>query len=305
MTKSSSTGNYGFNKNNDNILSKINFKAEEIRTNDIFENPKKKQKEKDIIKQKKIKVCYKCSTTDINENNSITFSCNHISCYNCIIKDLILLKFKNLENKEKIRLNCSCLIGSTSPIEFSDFLQKIKEINKKKEERQKCKQHQNIGIKYCKECELWLCNECINIHSVFNNNHNLLDKEISLKVKCKSHKDEFSQYYCLQCKEEVCSFCITKGGKHDEHKIIKLEKFINLAEEIKSKLKYKTFDECSENLDIIKEKKNSEKNGKIKDFKEKINNLINRVKIARDNYIKEINDKMNYLNQVIDIIKEC
>jgi WD40 repeat protein len=197
------------------------------------------------------------------------------------------------------------MIGSTTPMEFSDFLPKIKEANNKNEQKEKCKQHENIGIKYCQDCELWLCDECINIHSIFNNNHILLEQVIPLKNKCQAHSNEFTQYYCLQCKEEVCPLCIIKGAKHEEHKNLKMEKFINLAEEIKSKLKYKTFDECEERFNVIREKVNDENNQKIERFKEKINNLIDAIKKAKDKYIKEINEKMEYLNNVIDIMKEC
>lgn len=103
----------------------------------------------------------------------------------------------------------------------------------------------------------------------------------------------------------VCPLCIIKGGKHEEHKNLKMERFINLAEEIKSKLKYKTFDECEERFNVIRENVNSENNQKIERFKEKINNLIDAIKKARDKYIKEINEKMENLSQVIDIMKEC
>jgi len=152
---------------------------------------------------------------------------------------------------------------------------------------------------------LWLCDECINIHSIFNNNHALLEQEIPLKNKCQKHSNEFTQYYCLQCKEEICPLCITKGEKHEEHKNLKMEKFINLAEEIKSKLKYKTFDECEERFNVIIEKITDINNQKVEKFKEKINNLIDFIKKTRDKYIKEINEKMEYLYQVIDIMKEC
>ena len=299
MAKSSSTSNYELNNNN------ITFQANEIRQNDLFENKRVKNQINDLLKNKKNNNCYKCGTTNIEESTSITFSCNHISCYYCIIKDLILLQFKNIENKNKIQLNCSCMVGTSHLIEFSELLQKIKYANSKKEEKHKCQQHEIEGKKYCKECELWLCNECINIHSIFNKEHSLTDNSVPLKTKCKNHNNEFTQYYCLNCKEEICPICITRNGRHSDHNSIKFDKFINYAKEIKSKLKFKTYDECLLNLDNIKQRNDLEKKRKIENFQEKINDLINKINITKDNYIKEINDKIDYLNQAIDIIKEC
>ena len=131
----------------------------------------------------------------------------------------------------------------------------------------------SLGIKYCKDCEMWLCDECLKIHCIFNNNHFLLDKEVPMKNKCKIHNN-YTEYYCLKCKEEICSWCISKNGNHSEHKSLKFEKFLNLANEIKFKLKYKTYDECLLNLEKIKEKNNSYKNKKIKEFGENINIIL-------------------------------
>ena len=303
MNKSSSTGNLAINNNQ---KSKINFKVGEIRQKDIFEN----SKETNNINLYKIKIfnkkkcCYKCGETNFDESLSITFSCNHISCFNCILKDLMILKFKNIENKNKIQFNCSCLIGYSPQYDFNEFLEKIKRINGKKNEKSNCKEHKSLGVKYCKNCEMWLCEECLKIHSVFNTNHFLLNKEIPIKNKCKMHNNCYTEYYCLKCNEEICPFCINKNGYHSGHKTLKFDKFFNLADEIKSKLNYKTYNECLLNLENIKEKINSEKYKKIEFFEENINNLINKLINIKDNYTKKINSKIQYLNQIIDIMKE-
>ena len=58
-------------------------------------------------------------------------------------------------------------------------------------------------------------------------------------------------------------------------------------------------------MESIKEKYILEKNKKIETFKETINNLINKIKMIEENYIKDINNKIDYLNKVVDIVKEC
>jgi hypothetical protein len=135
IIKSASTSNFELNKNNGQIP--FNFQAEEIRTSDIYEKKKMNK-----VENKKKKICYKCGIEEFNEKTSITFSCSHFSCLKCIIKDLILLQFKNIENKDKIKLNCRCLMGVSPIIEFSDLSEKIKDMNDKKVEKQKCKEHE-------------------------------------------------------------------------------------------------------------------------------------------------------------------
>ena len=222
-----------------------------------------------------------------------------------MIKDLMILHFKNIENKNKIQFNCGCFVGSSAEIDFSDFLQKVKEINNKKEDHHYCKQHNNIGKKYCKDCEIWLCDECIGIHSVFNKNHSLSNNESPLKKKCKYHVDNFNEYYCLNCNEEICSLCITKIGSHSDHKTIQFEKFNFFKENIKSHLRYKTYDECSKHLEDIKETNNNEYNMNIQKINDMTGNLINKIKNIQGNYIREISNKCEHFNKIIEIMKEC
>ena len=256
------------------------------------------------FKFKKEKACFKCNIKDLPQENYITFTCGHKICKECLIKDLLLLQFKNLENKEKIKFNCVCLIGTSPLFSYPNFIEIIKKINESKQQKHLCSNHNNNAIKYCKDCELWLCDECLNIHDVFNKNHTLSQKGVRPKLKCKLHTNEFTKFYCLQCNEEICPFCLTKIGKHSEHKTIHLEKLENLGEEIKFKLKFKTYEDCIENLENIREKNINEKNKKIEEFQLKIKNLIENIKLIEEKYIKEINEKIDYLNNVIDVMKE-
>ena len=301
LTKSSSASNINLNKD----ISKDNLNtlnAKEIRFKDLFETSKRYfQKQFNLKNQKG---CFKCGNKDIPTDNYIEFSCGHKSCQECLIKDLLLLQFKNLENKEKIQFKCICLVGTSPQYQFLEFLETIKKINELKQQKHQCKKHQNVALKYCKNCELWLCDECLTIHDVFNNNHILSEKDVRLKLKCKIHNDEFTQFYCLQCNEEVCPFCLTKIGKHSEHKTIKFEKLEKLGEEIIFKLKFKSYEDCVKNLDNILEKNISEKNKKIENFQIQIDNLIEKIKLISENYIKKINEKIEYLNQVIEVMKE-
>ena len=289
------------NKTKDELLTTLD--AKEIRFKDIFESSKRYfQKQFNLQNQRG---CFKCNITDLSEEKYITFSCGHKICEECLIKDLLLLQFKIMENKDHIQFNCICLIGTSPQYQYNEFIERIKKINELKQQKHQCAKHLNEAIKYCKDCELWLCDECISIHDVFNKNHILSNKGVPLKIKCKQHNNEFTQFYCLKCNEEICPFCLTKLGKHLDHKNIKFENFEKLAEEIISKLKFKNYEDCIKNFESIREKNINEKNQKIESFKEKIENLIRKIKTMEDNYIKEINDKVEYLNYVIDVMKEC
>ena len=298
IPKSSSNPNILINKN---VLTNLN--ANEIRFKDILETSKLNHIKNNNIKTQK--GCYKCNNIYLSEEDYTTFSCGHKSCEECLIKDLLLLKFKNIENKEKIIFSCICLIGKSPEYEYENFIEKIKKINLSKQQIHKCKNHQNEAYKYCKDCELWLCTECLTVHEVFNKNHILSDNGVPLRIRCQLHDNEFTQFYCLQCNQEVCPFCITKIGKHWEHKTIKFEKMENFANEIFNKLKYKTYEECEQNLNDIRDKNINEKNNRIEDFKSKTQMLIDKIKVMENKYINEINEKINYLNKVIDVMKEC
>jgi WD40 repeat protein len=131
----------------------------------------------------------------------------------------------------------------------------------------------------------------------------LEENELPLKEICDEHS-EFTQYYCMECRHEICSFCISKGGKHNEHKYIPFSKFRQYTKEIRDKLKFKTLEECEKNLELIRTKKDKEKKDKINTFLNKIEELINNIKIAKDSYVKNIEEKMNDFNKVIDLVKE-
>ena len=257
---------------------------------------------KELIKNKTFKNYSKCIRCgQLKLKTPISFSCNHITCINCLIKDLTLTQFKNCENKATIIFRCSCNIGTYS-FPFEDFQKILQKVNTPPSPR-KCKEHSTGGVKYCRDCELWLCDKCLEIHKVFNEVHILEDKEAPLKEICEEH-GEFTTYYCLQCKQEICPFCVANKGKHKEHKYILFNQFKKYVKEIKDKLKFKTLEECEKNLEEIRNKKIKEKQEKINNFKNKADELINIINSAKDNYIKDIEDKMEYLNKVIDLMKE-
>ena len=45
------------------------------------------------------------------------------------------------------------------------------------------------GSKFCRECELLLFNKCLEIHKIFNESHNLEEKEAPLKEICEAYTE--------------------------------------------------------------------------------------------------------------------
>ena len=110
--------------------------------------------------------------------------------------------------------------------------------------------HKNIdAIKYCQECNKYLCNKCEKFHSGLFEDHNTLplDKEIDEfftgYCKEKNHPIELS-YFCKDHNVLCCTSCIAKiktqgnGAHHDcnvcDINDISEEKKKNLSDNIKS-----------------------------------------------------------------------
>ena len=276
----------------------INLKKSQQSKKELF----KTLKSQELVKNKTFKNflrCIRCGQLKLK--NPISFSCNHITCFKCLIKDLTLSQFKNCENKNNIIFRCSCNIGTAS-FPFEEFQKILKKINAPIPPR-KCKEHSTEGVKYCRDCELWLCDKCLEIHKVFNDVHILEEKELPLKELCEVHS-EYTQYYCMECRKEICSYCVANGGKHKEHKYIQFSQFKKYIQDIKDKLKFKTLEECEKNLEEIRNKKIKEKEDKIKNLENTVNELIEVINSAKDRFVKDIGEKMESLNKVIDLMKE-
>ena len=109
-----------------------------------------------------------------------------------------------------------------------------------KEPKKKCssKEHKEIqAIIYCKECKIYMCNKCENLHSkLFNNHHSYkLDKDFNEiftgLCKYKNHKDEY-EFFCKTHNELCCAVCISKikkegKGQHTDCDVCLIEDIKN------------------------------------------------------------------------------
>ena len=245
------------------------------------------------------KICYKCNS---NENETYYFSCNHLTCIECIIKDLLLNKFKKLENQKRINFNCSCHLGSIK-IDYETLTNSIKKFLEPKNPGN-CREHNEKGEKFCKICNLWLCKECLNIHKVFNSNHELSNNQFTINHNCLIHGD-INKYYCINCKCEICGNCLIKGEKHFEHKFFPLSNFKDLINEIKQKIKLKNFNDFLDYFNEIEDYLNKKKEENCNIIFNKIDEIIEKLNLLKNEFEKDINEKYSNLVKTMEIIKLC
>ena len=141
------------------------------------------------------------------------------------------------------------------------------------------KKHSDINaINYCPECNLYLCNKCINHHFELLDNHHLYNLDIKIEdvftgiCKEPNHKVEL-EFYCKTHNKLCCAPCLSKiKGKGSGHHF---NCNACLLEEIKEEKKNKLRD----NIKYLEE------------FYDKIENSINELKKIFEN-INEQKEKI-------------
>ena len=112
-----------------------------------------------------------------------------------------------------------------------------------KNEKCSFKEHKEvIAISYCQECNIYMCNKCLNLHEQLFYNHHLnnLDKDIieifTNICKVNNHQNKF-QYYCKEHNILCCAKCITKieGEGNGLHKDCNICFIKNIKDEKRAK----------------------------------------------------------------------
>lgn len=134
---------------------------------------------------------------------------------------------------------------------------------------QLCAVTTTITVK-CMDCNIFMCNGCKEKHSKFKDAdlHKVIDiKHLSSfehqnndqldykSVKCQEHKDKICYMYCSECKEMVCSTCISSN--HKKHDLEEIENICRLKEDAfkRSCTKMDTdIEQCLETMKSIRER---------------------------------------------------
>ena len=171
------------------------------------------------------------------------------------------------------------------------------------ENQKKCshKKHLDINaIKYCIECNLYLCNKCTNYHSELLDFHHLYNIDISKEDiftgKCKefNHTDEL-EFFCRTHNELCCAACLSKikgksSGQHFDCNVCLLEE---IKEEKKKNLK--------DNIKYLEDSYNKIENSinEIKKLFENINSKKEEIKLKISHVFTKIRNTINEREDVI------
>ncbi|VDI33877.1 Hypothetical predicted protein [Mytilus galloprovincialis] len=148
---------------------------------------------------------------------------------------------------------------------------------------------QNIGRRYCIDCEQYFCKTCEEFHlksksckdHVFQNLGQINPEE--KKVKCKEHEENMT-YYCTTCSMLVCKICLPdKHTKHD----------FTLSSEAASKFKSDLIEKIYTMKTVV---------GSIAQQRAKLEEKSNQFLIRTQNLVQEINKKGTELKNVVDKI---
>ena len=259
-----------------------------------------------IIKEDNKNIDIYCNKCNIYENEKIENICNYSSEW---ITNYIEIscnkkhKHKNLKTNKKNLYYIIDLLYS-----FFFFKSKIEHVP---------------SCKYCKTCNLFFCQECLDNHQKTNSHEYIELKKLKFNY-CYKHEQNY-QYFCYKCNKTICNNCLID---HNKHKYLQLElitnntqkrssfgKFIENSEEIK-KIKYK---ELFKNINDLKNYNNKQDGFLNVILKEIIQIFCNDLRISIDlvNFAKIIfstvnkipknkeNDEIiNQYNTLIEIIKK-
>ena len=203
-----------------------------------------------------------------------------IRCEDCHEIPAIDLKM----DKGEIQIKCE-KEGKTKNIPFESFFETIKryeDINC----CQFCK-NKNPSQKYylCKTCSnKILCQKCFDEH---NKNDDLI--KFNIDSTCKKHYNPFESY-CTICKENKCSYCsIDHDESHEKNEIL-------LKKKLFKKNKIEGFQNTLKKVNNDKEKIEQKINAVVKELKEKIEFLNN----LKNKFFECLNMKLRFIELIMN-----
>ena len=229
----------------------------------------------DIILKTKV-VCYFCNQ---EKSNLLTFSiCSHKICNSCLYYRIFSNHINEFQGQEKLTIKCKCGKGDLYQ-KLSDILKLLKE-KKDSDESDLYKRKNNIKIETLGGCQC--------------------------KINPKKDLNKFSDFFCLDCLQYVCSKCkVDKNNMHFNHRVTDSNFLINnLVKNIKNlDLKMKDMENFQEKIESFS---NKFEDLIEKDFNitlQKIDDLINSAKNLREYYIKTYKEKIGRYIQTLSFLK--
>ena len=249
------------------------------------------------------------------------------NCPKCSETPKILSLYRNSVQLEcpthgKISIEISDYLNEM--LKYSYFTQTCNICNKNNQQNNP----KNI-FKYCPDCNIIICDNCINSHNIKFPTHSNLILSKELPIKCKIHHGNNYTEYCYTCKKNICDQCIDAHKEHDRESLNEMDEDIvsndislieyrkqlliqvkdNLLKEIKELDDMINFNDLIvntkkilpqnayhvQNINIVARDLDSQyvyinKNKQIEELQKQLNDLITLDQV-RDKYINEFNNK--------------
>ena len=201
-------------------------------------------------------------------------------------------------------ISFKCQTHGNKTMSIKDYLNSMKLNTFLFSKCDKCQKQQNkINneeiFKFCTNCKLIICNQCIFKH---DKTHFFI-KNNKILTKCSIHPKNYNYSYCLECNVHLCKECIN-NRKHMNHKKQNIEDIKPSQDEINALLKL--INNYKERINASEKEKNNQlvdiKNQYIKN-KENENENYNKTILStnKDFEIKLIESELIYKNELNEI----
>lgn len=223
-------------------------------------------------------------------------------CTLCKDKIPLLECYINQNGANELVMKCSCS-PENKKYSFEKYFEEVKNIKP----AAKCsKEHEGSknSLAYCKQCDEYLCKDCLITHNKLRVNHSNSLSFMKINNFCEYHQNCVLDLYCKTCKVAICSVCIedqhykhdivscsyfntkiTKRALYEKYSQIK-ESFYNLVELYSKVLKYIEM-EC-DSFPYIHDQKG----------KDKTPLTLDKLKKKYESYIRINNQLIEYVNSL-------
>ena len=245
--------------------------------------------------------CFQCSNSDLNDDDLLEFSCNHKICIECFCNISISTGLREIHSKKTLTLTCPCASGQLEiPLQF--LIDKVTLLDPNLNQR-KCTRHNLTFNSYCMDCDLWLCPDCRSLfHDDYFKGHNLLAAKPKDHIHCKYHDTQETNLFCLDCCVEICELCSFNNGLHYEHKVIKLEEYINEFIKQKDKMVYNTYNKFEKVIDEKQKELINDVNEHIQNINNRFDDVIERINELRNDYIDKMNTELTTSQDMFKLV---
>jgi hypothetical protein len=224
----------------------------------------------------------KCSICCSKKYEMVFSTCGDCICAGCLHKEIFFNygQFMKVVNpNEEITMKCViCNIGDFL-LNKNTIYQVLGSLENIKEEIPKCgkcpESLRNKVILYCKDCKIFLCQNCFTAHP----SEHTLTKNLNVKTNnnfCTIHSEQTLMYDCKTCSKPICQVCETIH--HQGHQITYIkDAYKEKKEKIYKKLPFSTFEKFNTHLQEEKIKIQDDLKKKSKEFTDNIESLISQL----------------------------